>query len=187
MRVFTDEGAPLAAVLDQLTAGSHIGHKSAASGVPLAYLRRLQAALRPREARPDLARPVPAAEVTAPVLAEPLTDRELQVLALLAAGIPSQQIARELVVTLETVKTHVSHILGKLGGANRTEAVARARAVGLLEQQDRAFLVPPLRQPGGPAWRRARRRFPPHAPLRAMPSAGCCLYRPGQECMAREG
>ena len=75
---------------------------------------------------------MPAAEVAAPALAEPLTDRELQVLALLAAGISNQQIASELVVALETVKKHVSHILGKLGAANRTQAVARARALGLL-------------------------------------------------------
>jgi LuxR family maltose regulon positive regulatory protein len=54
-------------------------------------------------------------------------------LALLAAGISNQQIASELVVALETVKKHVSHILGKLGAAIRTQAVARARALGLLE------------------------------------------------------
>ena len=75
---------------------------------------------------------MPAAEVAAPALAEPLTDRELQVLALLAVGVPNQQIADELVVALETVKKHVSHILGKLGAGNRTQAVARARALGLL-------------------------------------------------------
>ena len=53
-------------------------------------------------------------------------------LALLAVGVPNQQIADELVVALETVKKHVSHILGKLGAGNRTQAVARARALGLL-------------------------------------------------------
>jgi DNA-binding NarL/FixJ family response regulator len=56
------------------------------------------------------------AEVAVPVLAEPLTDREVQVLVLLAAGIPNQQIVGELVVALETAKKHVSHILSKLGG-----------------------------------------------------------------------
>jgi LuxR family maltose regulon positive regulatory protein len=77
---------------------------------------------------------IPAAEVAAPVVADPLTTRELQVLALLAAGASNQQIASELVVALETVKKHVSHILGKLGAANRTQAVARARALGLLRK-----------------------------------------------------
>jgi LuxR family transcriptional regulator, maltose regulon positive regulatory protein len=61
-----------------------------------------------------------------------LTARELEVLELLAGGRPNQQIAEELVVTLDTVKKHVSHILDKLGAANRTQAVARARDLGLL-------------------------------------------------------
>ena len=65
-----------------------------------------------------------------PGLVEPLTSRELEVLRLLAAGRSNQAIAGELVVTLDTVKKHVSHILGKLGAANRTEAVARARRAG---------------------------------------------------------
>jgi LuxR family maltose regulon positive regulatory protein len=133
LRVFADEGAPLAGVLDRLIAGQRSGRTPMPPGVPLAYLRRLQAALRPGEARAVPPRPVPAAEVAAPALAEPLTDRELQVLALLAAGVSNQQIAGELVVALETVKKHVSHILGKLGAANRTQAVARARALGLLQ------------------------------------------------------
>jgi len=54
------------------------------------------------------------------------------VLRLLAAGRSNQQIADELVVTLATVKKHVGHILGKLAAANRTQAVARARVLGLL-------------------------------------------------------
>ena len=51
---------------------------------------------------------------------------------MLAAGRSNQAIAGELVVTLNTVKKHVSHVLGKLGAANRTEAVARARGLRLL-------------------------------------------------------
>ena len=65
-------------------------------------------------------------------LVQPLTDRELEVLAPLAAGTSNSRIAAELVVTLDTVKKHVSHLLGKLGAANRTEAVTRARQLGLL-------------------------------------------------------
>jgi LuxR family maltose regulon positive regulatory protein len=132
VRVFADEGAQLAAVLDRLIAGGR-GGLSSAPDVPPAYLRRLRTACGPREARSLPPAPIPAAEAAAPVLTEPLTGRELQVLALLAAGIPNQQIASELVVALETVKKHVSHILGKLGAANRTQAVARARALGLLQ------------------------------------------------------
>jgi len=132
VRVFADEGAPLATVLDQLIAGHRSGHTDLAPGVPLTYLRRARAAFWPRDASAVPPQQVPAAQVTAPALTEPLTDRELQVLVLLAAGTSNQQIASELVVALETVKKHVSHILGKLGAANRTQAVARARGLGLL-------------------------------------------------------
>ena len=67
-----------------------------------------------------------------PGLIEPLTDRELEVLRLLAAGRSNQRIAHDLVVALDTVKKHVTHILGKLGAANRTEATDRARQLGLI-------------------------------------------------------
>jgi LuxR family maltose regulon positive regulatory protein len=73
-----------------------------------------------------------AAVTTAPRLVEQLTDRELEVLAMMATGTPNQAIAEELFVTVFTVKKHVSHVLGKLGAANRTEAVARARDLGLI-------------------------------------------------------
>ena len=53
-------------------------------------------------------------------------------LRLLAAGRSNQRIAHDLVVALNTVKTHVTHVLGKLGAANRTEAAARARQLGLV-------------------------------------------------------
>jgi LuxR family maltose regulon positive regulatory protein len=65
-------------------------------------------------------------------LAEPLTGRELEVLRLIAAGKSNQRIAHDLVVALDTVKKHVSHVMGKLGAANRTEAAARARQLGLI-------------------------------------------------------
>jgi LuxR family transcriptional regulator, maltose regulon positive regulatory protein len=88
-------------------------------------------ALRPAQALP---RPGRGATAAVPGLIEPLTTRELEVLELLARGRQNQRIAEELVVTLDTVKKHVSHILDKLGAANRTEAVARARDLGLLGQ-----------------------------------------------------
>ena len=51
---------------------------------------------------------------------------------LLAAGPPNPRIPAERVVSLDTVKKHVSHLLGKLGAANRAEAVTRARGLGLI-------------------------------------------------------
>ncbi len=65
-------------------------------------------------------------------LVEPLTERELEVLRLVAAGRSNRQIAAELYLALGTVKTHVHSIAGKLGAANRVEAIVRAREIGLL-------------------------------------------------------
>ena len=65
-------------------------------------------------------------------LVEPLTGRELEVLRLMAAGKSNQRIAHDLVVALDTVKKHVTHVLGKLCATNRTEAAARARQLGLI-------------------------------------------------------
>jgi len=64
---------------------------------------------------------------------EPLTERELEVLRLVAAGDSNQEIARKLVVTLATVKTHINHIFSKLDAESRVQVVARARALGLLQ------------------------------------------------------
>jgi LuxR family maltose regulon positive regulatory protein len=106
VRVFADEGPPMTALLARLGAAD--------GGIDRG----------PGGGRPE----VPAV----PGLIEQLTPRELEVLEMLAAGRSNQAIASRLVVTLDTVKKHVSHILGKLGAANRTEAVARARGLGLI-------------------------------------------------------
>jgi LuxR family maltose regulon positive regulatory protein len=126
VRVFADEGPPMAALLGRLIAAQRGGR--AAAKVPLDCLVRLQRAFDAGPATPDH-RPGTAAVQG---IVEPLTSRELEVLQMLAAGMPNQRIARELVVSLDTVKKHVSHLLGKLGAASRTEAVARARQLGLI-------------------------------------------------------
>ncbi len=64
-------------------------------------------------------------------LIEPLSERELQVLQLLMAGLSNAEIASQLVVTLGTVKTHTSNIYRKLEVESRAQAIARARALGL--------------------------------------------------------
>jgi LuxR family maltose regulon positive regulatory protein len=63
---------------------------------------------------------------------EPLTERELEVLRLVAAGTSNREIAVRLTVTLGTVKKHLNNIFGKLGVESRTQALARARELGLL-------------------------------------------------------
>ena len=71
-------------------------------------------------------------ELHLPESSEPLTDRETDVLRLLSRGEANKQIARTLGLGEQTVKTHVSHILAKLGVQSRTQAIIRARALNLL-------------------------------------------------------
>jgi LuxR family maltose regulon positive regulatory protein len=65
-------------------------------------------------------------------LVEPLSARELDVLRLMSDGLTNAAIARELVVAQSTVKTHINHIYTKLGVTQRTQAIARARELHLL-------------------------------------------------------
>jgi LuxR family transcriptional regulator, maltose regulon positive regulatory protein len=128
VRVFADEGPPMGALLGQLVA-AHRAKQAPARPIPLSCLARLVQAFdgnlnAAAALRPELG--------TVPGLIEPLTGRELEVLRLLAAGKSNQRIAHDLFVALDTVKKHVTHVLGKLGAANRTEAVARARDLGLI-------------------------------------------------------
>jgi LuxR family maltose regulon positive regulatory protein len=130
IRVFVDEGAPMARLLGRLTVAQRTGQDTTAPRVAPLHLDRLARAFQPGAAHAAPSATRLAAGVAG--LVEPLSDRELQVLGLLAAGKSNQQIADELVVVLDTIKKHVGHILDKLGAANRTQAVARARALGLL-------------------------------------------------------
>jgi len=128
VRVFADEGAPMRALLGRLIAAQRT-EASPARRVPSGCLARIVQAFDAEPGVPGSGRRVAQ---TVPGLVEQLTSRELEVLGMLAAGTPNQVIAEQLFVALDTVKKHVSHILGKLGAANRTEAVARARDLGLI-------------------------------------------------------
>lgn len=128
LRVFADEGTPMAALLRELLVGRRL--EQLAGAVPRGFLTRLAAAF-DRLGIPIL----PTARrgaLAVPGLVEPLTNRQQEVLALLAQGRPNRAIADELVITLDTVKRHVSHLFDKLAVANRTQAVGRARQLGLL-------------------------------------------------------
>jgi ATP/maltotriose-dependent transcriptional regulator MalT len=128
IRVFADEGPPMRALLGQLVA-AQTETRAADRRVPAGYLAGLLSAFDRTQPMPHPGRRAAGAM---PGLPEPLTARELDVVRLLAAGQSNQRIAHELVLTLDTVKKHVSHILAKLGAANRTEAVTLARKLGLI-------------------------------------------------------
>jgi LuxR family transcriptional regulator, maltose regulon positive regulatory protein len=125
-RVFVDEGPPMRKLLHAVCAG----------GATRAYVDDLLAAF-PETANDQCERmkaaPAvhPSAFVLQPLI-EPLSARELEVLRLVAAGHANQAIARELVIEVGTVKRHVHSILGKLGVQSRTQALVRARDLGLL-------------------------------------------------------
>jgi len=141
VRVYLDEGEPMQqALLALLTSHSH---KPELAPSTAAYLSQLLAAFEheKQDARPS----VIAATTGEPALASArqasavssapavsLTRREQEVLRLLAAGASNQDIAQTLVISLDTVKKHVSNLLGKLGASNRTQAISQARARSLL-------------------------------------------------------
>jgi two-component system, NarL family, response regulator LiaR len=75
-------------------------------------------------------------EVRAPVTPEPLTDRETEVLRLVALGLANKEIARRLAIGEGTVKTHVSNVLTKLGLQSRTQAALQAVRMGLIAAND---------------------------------------------------
>jgi LuxR family maltose regulon positive regulatory protein len=76
---------------------------------------------------------VSAFQAFRPEFTEPISEREQEVLCLMARGASNHEIAERLVITVGTVKSHINHILVKLNVHNRTEAVARARELNLLE------------------------------------------------------
>jgi ATP/maltotriose-dependent transcriptional regulator MalT len=121
VRTFVDEGQEMAALLSEVLETQQRGHL--APDVPAYYLRKLSAALERDASRTATSRAG---------LPEPLSERELEVLALVAAGKTNQEIAGDLFVALSTVKTHVNNIYGKLETRNRTQALARAKELGLL-------------------------------------------------------
>jgi LuxR family maltose regulon positive regulatory protein len=124
IRTFVDEGAPMEALLYQL-------RKRERKYGPTPYLDTLLTAFQ----QESLARAQAREATKIQPLAEPLSKRELEVLQLLAGGASNQEIAQELVVVIDTVKRHISHIFSKLGVQNRVQAVRQARELGLLNEE----------------------------------------------------
>ena len=137
-RIFLDEGAPMRSLIAdcRLQIAQPLSGREREHVQPLlAYVERLLAAF--GDCRLQIADCRSPAEQSAiynlqSAMVEPLSERELEVLRLIAGGASNQAIAAALVISIGTVKSHINHILGKLAACNRTEAVSRARALGLL-------------------------------------------------------
>jgi len=114
VRVFIDEGPPIASLLQA----------AAKQGIARNYVRRLLAAVSETEHDSPIKQ----------ALIEPLSERELDVLRLLGTDLDGPDIARELTVSLNTVRTHTKHIYAKLAVTNRRAAVRRAQELDLLSR-----------------------------------------------------
>jgi LuxR family maltose regulon positive regulatory protein len=119
VRIFVDEGPPMARLL----------YEALSRGMAADYARRLLAEFPIFEMAHT---GPPRTQAAASELIEPLSEREIEVLGLIAEGLTNWEIASRLFLALNTVKVHTRSIYGKLGAHNRTQAVARGRALGIL-------------------------------------------------------
>ncbi|MCJ7537779.1 MAG: LuxR C-terminal-related transcriptional regulator [Anaerolineales bacterium] len=119
IRIFVDEGPPMA----------HLLYEAISRGIAPNYVRRLLAAFpSPDQEQTQTLK----SQVPKPDLVVPLSEREIEVLQLIAEGLTNPEIAARLYLSLNTVKVHSRNIYGKLGVNNRMQAGTRARALGIL-------------------------------------------------------
>jgi LuxR family maltose regulon positive regulatory protein len=149
IRVFVDEGAPMAALLAKLLDSRRKTHLSKPPDTAAAYIEKLLVAFEvgamamasiapiltstskdsPPESRGDAChRPGTFAQP----LVEPLSEREMEILRLIASGLSNQEIAHHLYIAVGTVKVHMHNICGKLNARNRVQALTRAQELHLL-------------------------------------------------------
>jgi len=119
IRLFVDEGPPMEELLLQVASDYDENR----------YVNKLLDAFK---SPVELGQPPSTVARSPSPLAEPLSDREREVLELMASGKTNQEIAADLIIAVTTAKKHVSNIIGKLGVTNRTQAVARVRDLNLM-------------------------------------------------------
>ncbi|MES0361799.1 MAG: LuxR C-terminal-related transcriptional regulator, partial [Anaerolineales bacterium] len=120
VRTFLDEGEPMIQLL----------YEAAANGIVPEYTGQLLAAYTSPETSSESLKSEKKDQIE---MVEPLSEREVEVLELIAEGYSNQEIATRLHISLSTVKGHTSNIYGKLSVNKRTQAVARAKELGILQ------------------------------------------------------
>ena len=127
--IVVDEGSPLASLL----------YEFLSQEIEPDYVQQLFANVQVEN--PEQ-RSQPSAQAYETEWIEPLSDREREVLSLVAAGLTRQEIATQLVLSLNTVKAHTRNIYCKLDVNNQMQAVGKARALGLLENDPELLTIP---------------------------------------------
>ena len=123
VRSFVDEGPHMVTLMSEVLAVGQKGRTDSLRRVPAHYPRKLMSVLEQNAA---------GATPSAAGLSEPLSERELEVLRLIASGKSNRQISSELFVSVGTVKTHINNLYRKIDAHSRTQALARARELQLL-------------------------------------------------------
>ncbi|MDQ6661565.1 MAG: LuxR C-terminal-related transcriptional regulator, partial [Chloroflexota bacterium] len=131
IRVFVEEGTAMVSLLLKLIEALHKKHFSSFPTISSGYIVKLLEALGICVALP--AHNEHFSQIAQSSLIDPLSERELNVLRLIAVGMSNQEIADEMIIALSTVKWHIKHIYGKLNAHRRTQVIARARELQLLD------------------------------------------------------
>ncbi len=119
IRIFISMGTPVAELLEEIIEARKKDHDGTATGFSLAYAKKLLTVCKADT------------QATIEGLMDPMSDRELEVLHLIAAGLSNREIAEKLFISLNTVKTHTKNINSKLNVNSRIKAIARAKELGL--------------------------------------------------------
>jgi LuxR family maltose regulon positive regulatory protein len=122
IRIFVDEGPPMASLL----------YVALSRGITPDYISRLLAAFHTEE--PNITTVLKSQDPESEWI-EPLSERELEVLQLIAEGLTNQEITSRLFISLNTVKTHTHNIYSKLNVHSRTQAIARSQELGILPRR----------------------------------------------------
>ncbi len=120
LMIFVSKGKPVAELLEEVIAVKKRDHDDANAGFSLSYAKKILSVFKA------------AAPPKIEGLMDPISERELEVLRLIAAGLSNREIAERLFISLNTVKTHTKNINSKLNVNSRTKAIAQAKELGLL-------------------------------------------------------